>query len=235
LATDERRDVRQLAVVDRLGTVSAWTGNDCIREAGHFVGEGFSVQANMMIEATVIDAMKVAFLEAEGDLAERMLSALQAAQANGGDIRGMQSSALKVVGGEDAHELGFRIPSYDLRVDEHDDPVVELARLVRMRKAQLIDDGGHRALEAGELEMTREAWDRVRRLAPELEEVPFWQSIAVMEETEDVKWAAEIFRSNLLSDGRKEHWLDLIYRLEQCGVLSRQGSAEQLVAAIRGS
>jgi uncharacterized Ntn-hydrolase superfamily protein len=232
LATDERRQTRQLAVIDRQGKVSTWTGEECIREAGHYIGEGFSVQANMMAEATVIDAMRDAYESTTGDLAERMLSALQAAQDQGGDIRGMQSAALKVVGGESAKELSFQIPRYDLRVDEHGHALKELARLVRLRKAQLIDAEGHRALERGDFETTREKWAEARGLAPELEEVPFWQTIGVLDETGDVEWAAQIFHAALSTDERVEHWKDLIVRLEQCGILRKHGSASELLDAV---
>ncbi len=233
IATDERRQSRQLAVVDTKGNVGAWTGGQCIREAGHHIGGGYSVQANMMTASTVIDAMREAFEAADGDLGERMLFALQAAQAHGGDIRGMQSAALKVVGGDDIEELSNQIPMYDLRVDEHDDPVGELARLVRLRKAQLIDASGHRALERDDIQGAREAWSSARDLAPELEEIPFWQAIGALEDAEDVQWAAAIFNSNLGSDERLGHWIDLIERLEECGIVSRAESAAELIAAIQ--
>jgi uncharacterized Ntn-hydrolase superfamily protein len=233
IATDESRQTRQLAVVDRSGHVSAWTGAKCIREAGHHIGNGYSIQANMMSAPTVIGAMKEAFESCQGNLAERMLCSLQAAQSHGGDIRGMQSAALKVVDGGSIEELTFRIPDYDLRVDEHDEPLEELARLVRLRKAKLIDAEGHNALEQGDLQAAREAWSHASALAPELVEISFWQAVSAIEEAKDVQWAAEIFSSELGSDEHAEHWIDLIFRLEECGILSRQGSAAELVDVIR--
>ena len=97
LAGDEGRDVRQVAMIDARGRVDAWTGKGNIQAAGHIVGKGFSVQANLMLNDQVWPAMAKAFESARGDLADRMLAALDAAQAAGGDIRGRQSAAMIVV------------------------------------------------------------------------------------------------------------------------------------------
>src|SRR5258705_7988531 len=99
LAGDDGRDVRQVAMIDAQGRVDAWTGKNDISAAGHFVGENFSVQANLMANDKVWPAMAQAFENTKGDLADRMLAALDAAQAVGGDIRGRQSAALIVVTG----------------------------------------------------------------------------------------------------------------------------------------
>jgi uncharacterized Ntn-hydrolase superfamily protein len=232
LASDERRQTRQVAIVDSEGSIAVWTGEECIREAGHFIGNGYSVQANMMMGDTVIDAMKAAYEADSGDMADRLLGALQEAQREGGDIRGMQSAALKIVSAVDKRPASFQLPSYDLRVDEHHDPVGELDRLVRLRKAQLINARGHKALEDGEIERAREEWAEARKTAPELEEIPFWQSIDVLEEIGDLEWAAEIFQSAFSSDERHEEWIDLIHRLEECGIITRDGAAQDLEDAI---
>jgi uncharacterized Ntn-hydrolase superfamily protein len=119
-AADEGRDVRQVAFVDAQGRVAVHTGHRCIAHAGHVVGDGFTCQANMMRDPGVPEAMASAFAGSDGDLAHRLLTALDAAQAAGGDIRGMQSAALIVVG-----------PTrLDRRVDDDRDPLVELRRLV---------------------------------------------------------------------------------------------------------
>jgi len=106
---------RQIAVVDASGQAAAWTGDGCIAQASHHVGQGYSVQANMMTRDTVVDAMARAYESATGDLAQRMLAALEAAQREGGDIRGMQSAALKVVPGDASKPIWAA--DYDLRVD----------------------------------------------------------------------------------------------------------------------
>ena len=121
LADDEQRELRQVAFVDRTGEVAAHTGDRCIRYASHVVGDTFSCQANMMRGDGVPEAMAVAFSSAVGSLAHRMLSALDAAQAAGGDIRGMQSAALIVV---------TATSRLDRRVDDHVRPLDELRRLV---------------------------------------------------------------------------------------------------------
>ena len=189
-ATDDRPQVRQMAVVDAQGRAAAFTGIGCIREAAHHVGEGYSVQANMMTRPTVVPAMAAAYEAAKGDLGQRMLAALQAAQAEGGDIRGMQSAALKVVPGDFRPRGWDRV--YDLRVDEHADPLAELARLVRLRHAALVDESGYEALAAGERIQALSRWEVARAEAPELEELPFWQAVALADEHDDVPAAAAI-------------------------------------------
>ena len=121
LGEDEGRELRQVAFMDAQGRVAAHTGDRCIAHAGHVVGDNFSCQANMMRDRGVPEAMAAAFEAAEGDLAHRLLAALDAAEAAGGDIRGMQSAALIVVG------EGARL---DRRVDDHGEPLRELRRLV---------------------------------------------------------------------------------------------------------
>jgi uncharacterized Ntn-hydrolase superfamily protein len=133
LAADDGAAVRQVAMVDAHGRAAAHTGGLCIADAGHVTGDGWSVQANMMRRDTVWDAMAGAFQAATGDLADRMLAALDAAEAEGGDIRGRQSAALLVVpatGSAWEHTI-------DVRVDDHPEPLVELRRLVAMRKAYI--------------------------------------------------------------------------------------------------
>ena len=124
---------RQVAVLDAAGAVAVHTGERCIAEAGHRLGEGWAVLANMMTKPTVPDAMADAFVTAEGPLADRLLAALDAAEAEGGDIRGRQSAALVVVRGDPDAPVWDHV--CDVRVDDHPDPVVELRRLVAMRRA----------------------------------------------------------------------------------------------------
>jgi uncharacterized Ntn-hydrolase superfamily protein len=135
VADDEGAAVRQVAMVDAEGRVAAHTGGLCIADAGHLTGDGWSVQANMMRQDTVWHAMARTFQEATGDLADRMLDALDAAEAEGGDIRGRQSAALLVVPATG--------PSWEqtinVRVEDHPLPLVELRRLVAMRKAYIAE------------------------------------------------------------------------------------------------
>src|SRR3989440_12752975 len=134
LAKDEGRDVRQVAMIDARGRVAAHTGAKCIEAAGDHVGRNYSVQANLMSNARVWPAMARAFETTKGDLADRMLAALDAAQAAGGDIRGRQSAAIVVVTGKPTGKpWADRI--FDLRVDDHPEPLKELRRLLTFQRA----------------------------------------------------------------------------------------------------
>jgi uncharacterized Ntn-hydrolase superfamily protein len=232
VASDPQAHRRQVAVVDATGQVGAWTGSGCIAEAAHHVGDGYSVQANMMTNATVVPAMADAYENATGDLAQRMLAALRAAQAEDGDIRGMQSAALKVVPGDISKPVWS--VEYDLRVDEHANPVEELARLVRLRHADLIDGRGYQALDAGQRDQALALWTEARREAPELEELAFWQAVTLADKHQDVTTAAGILRPALANDPRRAQWIDLIGRLQACGLIERAGAAEELIKALEG-
>ncbi len=230
VASDEGAARRQVAVIDGSGRAGAWTGGGCIAHAGHQLGEGYSVQANMMTNTTVIAAMAAAYEKTSGDLAAKMLAALEAAESEGGDIRGTQSAALVVVPGEkDRPEW---TTDYDLRVDEHAAPLVELARLVRLRRAQQTDAAGYTALEAGKHEEALAAWAAARAAAPELEELGFWQAITLADRYDDVNSAAAILRPVMEKDTRRAHWIDLIQRLTTCGLIERTGAGEALIAAL---
>jgi len=134
LAVDPQAENRQVGMVDAKGNVAAHTGSKCIEEAGHREGKGYTVQANLMLNNTVWDAMAEAFEGTKADLADRLLAALFAAEAAGGDIRGKQSAALLVVGGErTGNGWGDRI--FDLRVDDNRAPLDELQRLLKISRA----------------------------------------------------------------------------------------------------
>jgi uncharacterized Ntn-hydrolase superfamily protein len=175
---DEHEAVRQVAFVDADGEVAVHTGSDCIREFGHTTGPGFSVQANMMERSTVWDAMASAYAGATGDLPERLLAALRGAQAEGGDIRGMQSAAIVVVESEPTGAEWTDRP-LELRVEDHPAPVDELARLVRLWRAY----GHSEQAELREIEGDLEGALRERELALEIEpnhpEIAFWAAVAM--------------------------------------------------------
>ena len=122
VAADGGRDYRQLHMIDRAGRVAAHTGAACIGWCGHLAGEEFSVAGNMLVGAAVIEATAAAYRAAEGPFAQRLLAALDAGDAEGGDKRGRQSAALLIYAGED-------YPYLDLRVDDHAAPLPELRRL----------------------------------------------------------------------------------------------------------
>jgi uncharacterized Ntn-hydrolase superfamily protein len=132
-AQDPAAALRQVGVVAAAGPAAAFTGELCIDHAGHLAVHAFAVQANMMATPEVWPAMAEAYAGAEGPLARRMLAALDAAQAAGGDARGVMSAAMVVVAGEPAGPGGGRV--VDLRVDHSDDPLGELRRLLDVADA----------------------------------------------------------------------------------------------------
>ncbi len=135
---DPGRDSRQVGIVDAAGRSAAHTGQACVHEAGHLTGDGFTVQANMMQRAEVPAAMADGFQRSVAAFPDRLLGALQAAESEGGDLRGQQSAALVVVDSHPRRPWEGRV--VDIRVDDHSDPLGELARLLELER-------GYRALE----------------------------------------------------------------------------------------
>lgn len=131
---DPKRDHRQLGVVDRHGRAAAWTGKKCLASCGHLIGDGFSCQGNLLASDKVVPAMAAEFESTRGSLARRMLAALRAGDAEGGDRRGMESSAMIVVHRRPWFEKAWGDQWLNLRVDQHRRPVVELGRLVRLEE-----------------------------------------------------------------------------------------------------
>jgi uncharacterized Ntn-hydrolase superfamily protein len=213
LADDRQEDVRQVAIVDRAGRVAVHTGGRCIAEAGHRVGEQVSAQANMMARPTVWDAMLDAFRRASGDLGDRLLAALDAAEAEGGDLRGRQSAALLVVA-----PRGSGRPSedrlVDVRVDDHPEPVNELRRLLALGRAYSRVDTGDELAARGDTEAALAEYAAAHHEQPDSIELAFWHGAylaAVGREDE----AREILRQ--VFDGRAG-WAELLRRLPAAGL-----------------
>ncbi|MDQ6682034.1 MAG: DUF1028 domain-containing protein [Chloroflexota bacterium] len=177
VASDTQPEDRQLGVVDAKGTAASYTGPRCIPAAGNIAGEGYTVQGNLLERETCWPAMARAYGAATDEglpFAERLLRALEAAEAEGGDVRGRQSAAMVIVSGE-LHAAGWRGRLLDLRVDDHPDPVPELRRLVALHDAyDLLSDEGD-AARAGTAESDRYA--EARRRAPEAMELAFWMGV----------------------------------------------------------
>lgn len=179
LAADEQSSVRQVAFVDASGRVAAHTGSDCIPGAGHVLGDGFSVQANLMLTDDVPQAMAREFARADGPLAERMLAALRAAQLAGGDVRGRQSAAILVVRGT-AGEAPWADRLVDLRVDDHDRPLDELARLLRLHRAYERMNRGDEAMAQGSMDRALAEYEAAQRMEPENDEFVFWTAVTLV-------------------------------------------------------
>ena len=174
---DRQASVRQVLIADSHGRAAVHTGRRCIQFAGHESGRGFACAANMMRDEGVPQAMAHAYTTAIGGLPERLLAALDAAEAAGGDVRGHQSAAMIVVRSRD--EQWHR--SLDLRVEDSAFPLVELRRLTRLRQAY---DLGERADELTGQRRTREAallYRRAAEVAPENDELRFWGGLALVQ------------------------------------------------------
>src|SRR5476649_1752110 len=133
VADDAGRDDRQFGLVDMQGRAATYTGAKCIGYAGGIVGDGFAAQGNCLASAAVVDALAAVFDTGTGHLADRLVAALRAAQAVGGDRRGQQSAAL-IIERPGGGYAGFNARAVDLRVDDHVAPIEELARLLEMHK-----------------------------------------------------------------------------------------------------
>jgi uncharacterized Ntn-hydrolase superfamily protein len=213
VASDEGCDLRQVGLVDAQGRAAAYTGKRCLREAGHQVGAGFSVQANMMLTPAVWPAMAEAFQKSQGDLAERLLCSLEAAQAAGGDIRGQQSACLKVVGGK---RMGgsWEGMLFDLRVEDHPEPLVELRRLVQVQRGYTLMDQGDALIAKGDREGGLAAYKKAVELVPGNPEVPFSYAVALAEQGR-VDEARPIFEQAVRAD---PNYVELYARITAAGL-----------------
>jgi uncharacterized Ntn-hydrolase superfamily protein len=218
LAADDGRDLRQVALVDSQGRVATHTGQRCIADAGHVIGEGFSVQANMMATPDVWPAMADGYRGSSGDLAERMLAALEAGQAAGGDIRGRQSAAILIV---EADSTGrpWADTAMELRVEDHGgtppEPIRELRRLVTLHRAYEHMNRGDDLLGADRVQDALEEYRTAAQMAPEIEELPFWHAVTLAD-LGRVDEALPIFRQVFAVN---PDWAVLVQRLPAAGLL----------------
>ena len=214
LAGDEGREVRQVAMIDSQGRVDAWTGKNDIAAAGHLVRQNFSVQANLMLNDKVWPAMAQAFENTKGDLADRMLAALDAAQAVGGDIRGKQSAALVVVTGKPTGQA-WKDRTFDLRVDDSPEPLKELRRLVTLQRAYNHMNAGDLAVEKKDNEGALREYSAAGRLVPDNAEMIYWHAVALVNMGR-VDESLALFRKVFAMD---KNWATLTPRLSQAGLL----------------
>jgi uncharacterized Ntn-hydrolase superfamily protein len=214
LAGDDAREVRQVAMIDAQGRVSAHTGANDIPAAGHIVGRDYSVQANLMLNDKVWPAMSRAFENTKGDLAERMMAALEAAQEAGGDIRGRQSAALIVVTGKPTgRPWADRV--FDLRIDDHPEPLKELRRLLTLHRAYNHMNAGDLAVERKQNEKALEEYGAAARLAPDNAEMVYWHAVALVNMGR-VEESLPLFRRVFAMD---KNWATLTPRLTKAGLI----------------
>jgi len=216
LEADPQRETRQVAIIDAQGRVAAHTGATCIQAAGHRVGSQFSVQANLMANDRVWPAMAEAFERATGDLAERMLAALDAAESAGGDIRGRQSAALLIVRPQGTGRPWAGADRvFDLRVDDHPAPLTELRRLVRLQRAYDHANRGDELMTGGKVDEALAQYSKAAEYAPEIVELPFWQAVtlaSVGREAEAMPIFARVF-------AKEPRWAELVPRLPAAKLL----------------
>lgn len=210
---DAHHQGRQVAMVDARGNVAAYTGGACIADAGHHTGEQYSVQANLMANDQVWPAMARAFEGAKGDLGERMLQALEAGQKAGGDIRGMQSAAIVVVKGQ-ASGRPWADRVCDLRVEDSPEPIQELRRLMRLRRAYNLEDAGDNAIAEKKPEEALRSYEQAMKLAPDVVELQFWAAVSMYTNGREQE-GLEVFRQVFAREAR---WVPLIPRLAKAGL-----------------
>ena len=179
ISKDSGQAVRQVAMIDNKGSVAAHTGENCIYAAGHKIGKNYSVQANLMEKETVWDAMAKAFENAQGDLATRMMASLEAAENEGGDIRGKQSAAMLIVTGQPTG-LPWEDIVMDIRVDDSRYPLKELKRLIRIHTAYQHANKGDHYLEINEVEKALVEYGLASELYPENPELPYWSAVTMV-------------------------------------------------------
>jgi uncharacterized Ntn-hydrolase superfamily protein len=239
--SDSACDVRQVAMIDAAGAVATFTGGRDIVAAGGIAGNGtpsqiqcataggslitgrdFAVQANLMENDRVWPAMAKAYAETSGDLAARMLASLEAAQAAGGDIRGKQSAALVVVKGKPSGKPWMdRV--FDLRVDDHADPLAELRRLVTLQRAYNHMNAGDLAVEHNDAEAALREYSAAERIAATTPgiatsrhaEMIYWHAVALV----NMKRVDEALPLFARAYQMQPSWRELTPRLSRSGLL----------------
>ena len=220
VAADAHNEGRQVAMVDAKGNVATYTGKNCIPFAGHKAGNQYSCQANLMASDKVWPAMAEAFEKAQGDLAERMMQALEAAEKAGGDIRGKQSAALVVVKATPTGKP-WQDRLFDLRVEDSPKPLEELRRLIKLRRAYRFEDDGDTFVSEKKLPEALAAYEQAMKLAPEVIELKFWAAVS-MYPTERKAEALKMFKEVFAREGQ---WADLVPRLAQVGLFPNDPKA----------
>ena len=214
LAVDEHANVRQVGMVDANGVVANHTGELSISEHCDIAGENFTVQANLMWKPTVCEAMVAAYLAADGDLAERMMIALEAAQAEGGDMRGKQSAAILVVSGDRSlSPWAGRV--VDLRVEDHATPLLEMRRLLTLARAYNLMNEGDALMTSNEIDAAVEAYSAAEAIVPDSHEMIFWHA-ATLAGAGRVDESLPLFEKAFAMWPK---WRELVTRLPASGLL----------------
>jgi uncharacterized Ntn-hydrolase superfamily protein len=227
---DAQRDGRQVAMIDASGRVSAYTGKSAIAAAGHVIGNNFSAQANLMANDRVWPAMARAFESTKGDLADRLLAALEAAQAAGGDIRGKQSAAMLIVKGKSSGRPWAGADRvFDLRVEDHAEPIIELKRLIRFQRAYARANRGDELMTEKKVDQALEEYRAAATLAPEILELPFWHAVTLASIGREAE-ATPIFKAVF---AKEPVWADLLPRLPAAGLFPNDPALIERIRKLR--
>jgi uncharacterized Ntn-hydrolase superfamily protein len=227
LEKDKNRENRQVAIIDSTGLVATHTGKNCIDEAGHISGAGFSVQANMMKYPTVWSAMANAFEKTTGDLAHRLMATLLAAQSEGGDIRGKQSAAMLIVDDKKTDKPWEHI-LFNIRVDDHPEPLTELERLLNVQRAYHLMNEGDELLGKKNFEAAMLKYQAAEKFAPYIDEIPFWVAVTLADSGELEKALpifARVFKIN-------PDWAETVQRLPKAGFLRNDQEMMQKIMTL---
>lgn len=234
LAADEQREYRQVAMIDCAGRVAQHMGTHCLAQAGMAAGPGYATQANMMARDTVWGAMAAAFEEAreraerrqaDSQLVDWLLAALEAAEAEGGDIRGRQTAALLVM-----QPQAPRLPLFDLRVDHHAQPVAELRRLVRLHRAYEAEYAISGLAATGERDQAYELVHKVLDLAPGEEYLRYLCAVHLAGDLQRPREALELLQELTL---RRPVWREYLQRDVSAGVFGAPGATAMLYEALQ--
>jgi uncharacterized Ntn-hydrolase superfamily protein len=225
VAADEGEARRQVAMLDADGRTAAHTGSSCIAFAGHLAAADASVQANMMERDTVPAAMMAAYKSASGDLADRLLTALDAAEAEGGDIRGRQAAGIFTVAAAPSGKP-WADRRFDLRVEDHPEPLTELRRLVKLQRSYHLADQAEHAAAAGDMTTAASKMTQAIQLAEGNPEIAFWAAIATA--TSQLDLARQLLKRATDVDPR---WAELLRRLPATGLYPLN---EETIAALLG-
>lgn len=215
IESDEGRDVRQVAILDSKGNAAAYTGKNCIDDAGHITGKNYSVQANMMLNNTVWKAMSKTFENSSGSLEERLMQTLEAAENAGGDIRGKQSAALLVVKPKSTGQVWLD-RKVDIRVDDHSEPLKELRRILKVHQAYEHMNKGDLAVEHNDMDLAMKEYSAAEAMFPDNEEMKYWHAVTLAnigKVDESLPIFEEIFNKN-------SNWVKLTPRLVKSKLLT---------------
>lgn len=216
VSEDDSREYRQVAMLDVNGSIKAFTGEKCIISAGQYIGKNFSVQANMMLNDKVVPSMKKAFEENfKLPVAERIIKVFEAAEKSGGDIRGKQSAVILVVGSKKVKNE-WEDKKIDLRVDDSENPIKEIKRLLKVSRAYEHMNKGDVAIEKGDMQKALSEYASAERLFPQNLEMKFWKAVALLNNSR-VSQAREIFKYVI---NKNKNWEKLLLRLPASNLVS---------------